>query len=112
MRTGVMIVGVVALGGLAAAAYYFTHRKSAAQVSGGGPAQQYLPARRYAQNHGVNQTATPPVTLVRQILPAIVETLPSVQAALANAGSADTFTPDVQPTVTDTAGGTTTYFGS
>jgi len=111
MKTGAVIFGVVALGGLAAGAYYFMHRKSSAATSGGGRAQQLLPARQYAQNHGVNSSTIPPVTLIRQFLPAVIETLPSVSSALANASSNDTFVPDTPVQVTDTAGGTTSYFG-
>jgi hypothetical protein len=113
MKTGVLILGVVALGGLAAAAIYFTHKKSPAQASGGGRPQQFLPARQYAQNHGVNRTGVPPVTFFQQALPAIVEALPiGVTTTFANSGAGDTFVPDVPATVTDMAGGTTTYFGN
>jgi len=112
MRTGVVVVGVVAVGGLAAVAYYFAHKKSAAQVSGGGRPQQILPARQYAQNHGTNSSTIPPVTLIRQFLPAIVETLPSVADALSNSSSSDSFVPDAAAQVTDYGGGTTSYFGS
>lgn len=124
MKNGALVTGLVIAAGTIAAVIYFSQkqRNSAAQVTGGGPVQQQLPARRYAQNTNINPigSSVPIVPQIfQQALPAVVETAIGTTTTWDTGGGGSTvsggpqspmFSQDTTDT-TSTPIGDTTYFG-